>query len=96
MDVVTLRKLGFWSGIWWAALKERDEWLEKWIQGSRVRFQLFAYRTTSFVAVAGILGLTLGVGNWFWIAAAFGALVLWTRSESWVTEYRDVFAGRYD
>jgi hypothetical protein len=26
-----LRKLGFFTGFWWVALRERDPWLEQWI-----------------------------------------------------------------
>ena len=98
-----LRKLGFFSGFWWVALRERDPWLERWIEKPSARIQLFVYRTAAFVAVAGLLAFLLGLGGeasslpkLFLLASGFGALTLWWRSKTWVTEYQDIFAGRLE
>lgn len=98
-----LRKLGFFTGFWWVALRERDAWLGKWIDKRSARMQLFAYRTATFVAVAALFAFLLGrAGNspslpkLFWLAAVFGTVTLWWRSKTWIGEYRDIFAGRYD
>jgi hypothetical protein len=98
-----LRKLGFSTGLWWIALRERDLWLERWIETDRVRIKLFFYRTATFIAVAGGFAFLLSrVGEspslpkLFYLASVFGAITLWMRSGSWVTEYRDIFAGRHD
>ena len=98
-----LRKLGFFSGLWWVALRQRDEWLGKWIDKDSARLQLFVYRAGTFVAVAGAFAFLLGsAGNspslpkLFVAAAVFGTITLWMRSKSWITEYRDIFAGRSD
>ncbi|HEX2052745.1 MAG TPA: hypothetical protein VHJ78_03330 [Actinomycetota bacterium] len=98
-----LRKIGFFTGFWWISLRERDEWLEEWINKKSARVQLFLYRTATFIGVAGALAFLLGLaGNapslprLFALAAGFGAVTLWLRSKSWITEYQDIFAGRYD
>lgn len=98
-----LRKLGFFTGLWWAALRDRDEWLGAWIDKRSARMQLFVYRTASFIAVAGLLAFLLSLAgesrqlpNLFLLASGFGALVLWWRSKMWVTEYQDIFAGRLE
>jgi hypothetical protein len=98
-----LRKLGFFTGLWWVALRERDEWLERWIEKRSARIELFVYRTASFIAVAGLLAFLLNLGGQsrqlpklFLLASAFGALTLWWRSKTWVSEYQDIFAGRLE
>ena len=98
-----LRKLGFFTGLWWIALKDRDEWLEEWIDKPSARMQLFVYRTATFIAVAGLLALFLGMGGtspslprFFQLASAFAAVTLWMRSKTWVSEYQEIFAGRFD
>ncbi len=98
-----LRKLGFFSGLWWVALRERDAWLAEWIERGSARIQLFVYRTGTFIAVAGGFALLLSyAGNspslpkLFVMASIFGTITLWMRSGSWIAEYRDLFAGRYD
>jgi len=98
-----LRKLGFFTGLWWAALRDRDEWLGAWIDKRSARMQLFVYRTASFIAVAGLLAFLLSLAGesrqlpkLFLLASGFGALVLWWRSKTWVTEYQDIFAGRLE
>lgn len=98
-----LRKLGFFTGLWWAALKDKDAWLERWIEKRSARIQLFIYRTASFIAVAGLLAYLLNLAGeskqlpkLFLLASAFGALVLWWRSKTWVSEYQDIFAGRLE
>jgi hypothetical protein len=100
---LTLRKLGFFTGLWWVALRDRDPWLEEWIEGRGVRVKLFGYRTATFIAVAGLLAYLLGragsspsLPKLFYLASAFGAITLWMRSGSWVAEYRDIFAGRHE
>ncbi len=98
-----LRKLGFFTGLWWAALRDRDAWLAAWIEKPSARIELFVYRTVTFVAVAGMLALFLGMGGqssslpkFFLLASAFAAVTLWMRSKTWVTEYQDIFAGRLE
>lgn len=100
---LTLRKLGFFTGLWWVALRERDAWLGEWIEGRSVRIRLFVYRTATFIAVSGGLAFLLSlVGDspslkrLFYLASVFGAITLWMRSGSWVDEYRDIFAGRHE
>jgi hypothetical protein len=95
------RKLGFFTGLWWVALRDKDEWLERWVEKRSARIELFVYRTAWFIAVAGLLAFLLNLGGesrqlpkLFLLASAFGALVLWWRSKTWVDEYRDIFAGR--
>lgn len=97
------RKLGFFTGLWWAALRDRDAWLEAWIDRRSARIELFVYRTATFGAVAGLLGLFLGMGGessslpkFFLLASAFAAVTLWMRSKTWVTEYQEIFAGRLE
>lgn len=98
-----LRKLGFFTGLWWVALRDRDAWLGEWIEKRSARGQLFVYRTASFIAVAGLFAFLLSLGgesrqlpNLFLLASAFGALTLWWRSKTWVSEYQDIFAGRLE
>lgn len=98
-----LRKLGFFTGLWWVALRERDEWLAEWIETGSARIKLFFARALTFIAVAGALALLLSfAGNspslpkLFGLAAIFGTVTLWLRSSTWISEYRDIFAGRYD
>lgn len=98
-----LRKLGFFSGLWWVALRDRDEWLEQWVEQRSARSLLFVYRTATFIAIAGLLALFLGMGGespslpkFFLLASAFGAVTLWMRSKTWVAEYQDIFAGRLE
>lgn len=97
-----LRKLGFFSGLWWISLREADAWLERWIEKRSARVELFVYRTATFIAVAGLLAYFLNVvggssslPKLFLLASAFGAVTLWMRSKTWVSEYRDIFAGRH-
>lgn len=97
-----LRKLGFFSGLWWVSLREADPWLERWIEKRSARVELFVYRTATFIAVAGLLAYLLNLAGGssslpklFWLASAFGAVTLWMRSNTWVPEYRDIFAGRH-
>jgi hypothetical protein len=96
-----LRKLGFFTGLWWVALRDRDPWLERWIEKPSARIQLYVYRTLSFVAMAGLLAFGFNLAGeseqlprLFLLASGFGALVLWWRSKTWVSEYQDIFAGR--
>lgn len=98
-----LRKLGFFTGLWWVALRDRDDWLREWIDRRSARIQLFVYRTAAFIGVAGALALLLdraggssSLFTLFLLAAAFGAVTMWWRSETWITEYQDIFAGRHE
>lgn len=98
-----LRKLGFFSGLWWIALREREPWLAEWIERPSARIELFLYRTAGFVAVAGVFALVMywaggssTLYTLFLLASAFGAATMWWRSATWVGEYREVFAGRHD
>lgn len=98
-----LRKLGFFTGFWWVALRDRDAWLGEWIDRRSARIQLFFFRTLTFVAVGGLFAYLLGragdspsLPKLFAAAAAVGTITLWWRSKTWITEYQDIFAGRYD
>jgi len=96
-----LRKLGFFTGLWWVALRERDAWLKEWIERRSARVELFAYRTGAFIGVAAVLALSLHLSGGsralpklFVVACLFGAVTLWLRSGTWIGEYREVFASR--
>jgi DMSO reductase anchor subunit len=61
------------------------------------------FRTSTFVAIAGLLALFLGIGGtspslpkFFLLASAFATITLWMRSKTWVSEYQEVFAGRLE
>lgn len=102
-DSLPLRKLGFFTGLWWVSLKDRDEWLGEWVEAPEARVRLFLTRTATFVVAAWLLaqiltftGDDLSLNGLFLLAAAFGAVTLWWRSETWITEYRDIFSGTYD
>ena len=98
-----LRKLGFFTGLWWVALREKDDWLESRNNKPSARIQLFVYRTVSFIAVAGLLAFLLSLAGessslpkLFLLASGFGALTLWWRSKTWISEYQEIFAGRLE
>lgn len=98
-----LRKLGFFTGLWWVALRDKDGWLKEWIEKPSASIQLFVYRTVSFIAVAGLLAFLLSLAGeskslpkLFLLASGFGALTLWWRSKTWIVEYQDIFAGRLE